>query len=68
MKKKVKKTVTEEIGEPVIPDIGAIYHIVVKGETLYGISKKYNTTVQDIKSKNGLENNIISIGQKLRIQ
>jgi membrane-bound lytic murein transglycosylase D len=43
------------------------YHIVVKGESLYSISKKYNTTVQKLKSLNNLSNSKIKIGQKLKV-
>jgi len=40
-------------------------HIVIKGDTLYSISKKYGLTVDELKNLNGLESNEISIGQKL---
>lgn len=43
------------------------YHIVVKGESLYSISKKYNTTVQKLKSLNNLSDSKIKIGQKLKV-
>jgi membrane-bound lytic murein transglycosylase D len=43
------------------------YHIVVKGESLYSISKKYNTTVQKLKSLNNLKDSKIKIGQKLKV-
>lgn len=44
------------------------YHTVVAGETLYGISKRYNTTVELIQSLNGLNSNIIQAGMRLRVQ
>jgi len=40
-------------------------HIVVKGDTLYSISKKYGLTVAELKSYNGLTSNEINIGQIL---
>ena len=40
---------------------------VQKGDTLYSISKKFNLTVEDLKQKNNLPDNAISIGQKLRV-
>ncbi|WP_456377598.1 glucosaminidase domain-containing protein [Lutibacter sp.] len=40
-------------------------HIVVKGDTLYSISRKYGLTVDELKQMNNLTNNEISIGQKL---
>jgi len=43
-------------------------HVVQKGDTLYSISKKYDTTVEDIKRRNGLNGNNISIGQILNVK
>lgn len=43
-------------------------HTVQKGETLYGISRKYGTSVNDIKNLNALNNNSIDIGQVLIIK
>lgn len=40
---------------------------VVQGDSLYQIAKKYNTTVNDIKSLNNLTSNTLSIGQELKI-
>lgn len=45
-----------------------VTHTVKKGETLWGISQQYKTTVDDIKKANGLKNDVISIGQKLVIK
>lgn len=44
-----------------------INYTVKRGDTLYGIAKKYNTTVNGIKNLNGLVSDNISIGQILRI-
>lgn len=44
-----------------------ITHTVAQGETLFSISKKYNTNVNDIQSWNGLGSNNISVGQKLKV-
>lgn len=43
------------------------YHSVVKGESLYSISIKYNTTVQKLKSLNNLQDSKIKVGQKLKV-
>lgn len=40
---------------------------VVSGDSLYSIAKKYNTTVDKIKSLNNLESNTLSIGQILKL-
>ena len=42
-------------------------YVVLKGDTLYSIAKKYNTTVDAIKNLNNLINNTLSIGQVLKI-
>ena len=44
-----------------------ISYIVSRGDTLYGIAKKYNTTVDEIKRLNNLTSNTISIGEVLNI-
>ncbi len=45
----------------------SIKYIVQKGESLYSIAKKFNTTVDSLKKKNNLTSNLISIGQELII-
>lgn len=42
-----------------------IYHTVAPKETLYAISKKYDTTVPQIKEWNQLKGNELNIGQKI---
>lgn len=42
-------------------------YFVVPGDTLFGIAKKFNTTVTQIKEKNNLTTNLINVGQKLVI-
>jgi len=41
------------------------FYEVQKGDTLYSISKKYNVMIDDLKVKNNLSDNTISIGQRL---
>jgi len=41
---------------------------VQKGDTLYSISKKFNVLVDDLKQKNNLSDNAISIGQRLKVK
>jgi flagellum-specific peptidoglycan hydrolase FlgJ len=50
------------------PKYAVNFHQVEKGDTLYSISKKYNTSVSDIKKTNNLADNAISIGQNLKIK
>ena len=68
----------EKLGESVVKGIAdytntyypinqSEFYIVQKGDTLYSISKKLNTTVDKIKNLNNLSNNTITIGQILKI-
>lgn len=42
-------------------------YIVKSGDSLYSIAKKYGVTVDELKSTNNLTNNLLSIGQTLKI-
>lgn len=44
------------------------FYEVTKGDTLYSISKKFNTTVDDLKRLNNLSDNAISIGQFIKVK
>lgn len=44
-----------------------LIYIVKKGDSLYSIAKQFNTSVDNIKRKNNLTNNLLSIGQNLII-
>ena len=56
---RVKKGMNEE-------NTGETY-TVVKGDNLYQIALKFDTTVDALKTLNGLNNNVLSIGQVLKI-
>ena len=43
------------------------YHIVEKGESLYSIATKFNTSVQKLKTLNNLSSSKIIVGQKLKV-
>lgn len=43
-------------------------YIVVKGDTLYSISKKFNITIDDLKQKNNIIDNALSLGQNLNVK
>lgn len=64
---KIVTTVTEI--KPVDNDIAPIYkpanYTVKQGDTLYGISKKFNVSIEEIKTLNNLTDTDIKIGQKL---
>lgn len=44
-----------------------VTHTVAKGETLYSISRKYNTTVGALRINNGLPGNTVFPGQQLSV-
>ena len=48
-------------------EVGNLYE-VQQGETLYAISKKFNISVDDLKRKNNLTDNTLSIGQRLIVK
>ena len=47
--------------------INEVFHIVVKGDTLYSISRKYNISIEEIIQNNNIKGNNISLGQILKI-
>ena len=44
-----------------------VFHTVVKGDTLYSISKKYNISIREIIKNNNIKGTNISLGQILKI-
>jgi murein L,D-transpeptidase YafK len=52
---------------PAPADSGEGYHIVLPGETLYGISNLYQRSLYNVRRWNGLKGDIIEVGQRLRI-
>ena len=44
------------------------YYEVVKGDTMYSISKKFNISIESLRIKNKIIDNAISIGQSLKIK
>lgn len=43
-------------------------HTVVRGDTLFSLARRYNTTVLELKNLNNLEGNNISVGQVLELK
>lgn len=44
------------------------YHIVEKGETLYSIARRYNTTPEQLSKLNNIKENKIFVGKKLKLK
>ena len=64
----VVKAITTYIGYPYTPPNNTEtkdYYIVQKGDTLYSISRKFNIPIDEIIRINNLNNDILSINQKL---
>lgn len=49
------------------PRSSSRYHTVKKGDTLYGLSRRYNTSVSAIQRANGMSGTVIGLGKKLKI-
>lgn len=43
-------------------------HEVVKGDTMYSLSKRYNLSIQELQKLNGMRNTELQLGQKLIIK
>jgi LysM repeat protein len=61
----LKSTKESAIAE--LPNATSETHTVARGETLTGISRKYNLTVDEIKNINQLQSGNINIGQELKV-
>lgn len=60
----LNKMDTEEMQKNIAVD-GTMTHMVIKGDTMFNICKRYGITVDQLKEWNNLENITIQIGQKL---
>lgn len=50
-----------------VKNTGEINYVVQKGDNLWTIANKYDTTINDIKNLNNLKTNTLQIGQVLKI-
>lgn len=57
---------TEQLPPAKLPTTGT-EHVVVKGDTLGGIARKYGTTVAAVKQANAMTSDTVVLGKKLKI-
>ncbi len=56
-----------EIMKSTLKTEDSIEYMVVKGDSLYAIAKKFNTTIGLVEKMNNLKTDVLQIGQKLKI-
>lgn len=61
-----KEEQIEKITDDIVVD-GPITHVAVKGDTAYGICKRYEITIAQLKEWNNLSDASIKLGQKLQV-
>ncbi len=54
--------------QPIAYDSKTEVYTVVKGDTLYSISKKFNISIEELKKKNNLTDTTLSLGQSLLVK
>ncbi|GAA4821315.1 LysM peptidoglycan-binding domain-containing protein [Algivirga pacifica] len=61
---------TIKLRDPKHPNVVPQYHIIRKGDSLFGISKKFNVNIDKLRSLNGMSegSNSIATGTRLRIK
>ncbi len=52
----------------VAPGANSDLYQVSPGDTLYSISKKFNISIDDLRRKNNLQDNALSIGQNIKVK
>ncbi|WP_223033707.1 glucosaminidase domain-containing protein [Hanstruepera marina] len=65
---KYDEAVTGNKNDMVVVVSNEMTHKVVKGDTLYSLSKRYNTTVDELKRLNDLSSNNLKIGEVLVVK
>jgi len=43
-------------------------YVVIKGDTLYSLSKKFNISVDELKKRNNIKSDSLSVGQKISVK
>lgn len=63
----VVRAVLEYTGYEEVPNTESDLYVVRRGDTLWSIAKKYGISVNELKKINNLNNNLLSVGQTLKV-
>lgn len=66
LRKDLQETAVKTMFSPTITE-DSLQYVVKKGDTLYGIAKRFNTTVELVRKVNNLQNDNLAVGQKLKV-
>ena len=58
--------VQEEVYKPA--GTQTLYHVVKKGDTLWDIAQKYDTTTGQVKALNNMQSSMLRVGRKLKVK
>lgn len=64
----VVKAIADYAGYDYIPPSPPNFYIVERGDTLYSIANRFNTTVSELKRINNLTSDVLTIGTKLLLK
>ncbi len=67
-KKEIQKVVKKVKKVKMVEEVKEVTHTVAKGETLWGISRQYKTTVESVMELNQLDGMSVGVNQKLKIK
>jgi flagellum-specific peptidoglycan hydrolase FlgJ len=56
------------VNKPIAYNDDVQKYTVIKGDSLYSISKKFNISIEELKKKNNLTDNTISLGQSIIVK
>lgn len=63
----VVRAVSIYLNRPYVPQPGESVYTVQRGDSLYSIARKFNTTVDELKRVNNLTTNSLNVGQILKL-
>ena len=66
LRKNLQETSVKTLFSPTITE-DSLQYVVKKGDTLYAIAKRFNTTVELIRKVNNLSSDSLAVGQKLKV-